>query len=164
MARDRTLAVIRGHIESGAALQKFAENSTDVAAVLERAVLYPYLRFTARCVVPTISGRKTISVDCLIDGIHGQGATADVFASDDIIVSNETQLHATIREDDARRTAERTVTHRLGKELRMIAPFDVRLEARGTVYKRFWIVRAGTERIMMDSVTGHLHPLQTSAA
>ncbi len=69
-----------------------------------------------------------------------------------------------ITASDARQTAQRTVTHRLGKQLKMIAPFDVQLEATGTVYKRFWIIRIGDGRIMADSVTGNMHPLSAAAA
>ncbi len=164
MTRERTLTVIRGQIDAGAVLQDLADKATGVPVVLERSVLYPYSWFKARCRVPTIGGTKTITVDCLVDGINGHGMTADAFASDAIIDAGEKILCPIVNNDDAREIAQRTVTHGLGKKLKMIAPFDVCPEEQGTVYKRFWIVRMGAGRAMIDSVTGGMHPLRATAA
>lgn len=164
MNSDRRLTVICGQVDCGTALRHISEQTAGIAVAFERSVLYPYLWFTAQCSVPTIGGRKAISVDCLVDGVNGHGATTDAFLTDTVRLSDETQLPRGITRDASRRTAQRTVTHRLGKKLKMIAPFDVRLEERGTVYKRFWIVRVGDGRVMIDSVTGSMHPLSARAA
>ena len=114
--------------------------------------------------MPTIGGTKTITVDCLVDSINGLGMTADAFATDEIVDAGEKTLCPIVNNDDAREIARRTVTHRLGKKLKMIAPFDVCLEEQGTVYKRFWILRMGAGRAMIDSTTGGMHPLSATAA
>lgn len=164
MTEDRTLNVIREQVGSAAALQNVATLTNDVPVFLEGSVLYPYFAFTARCSVATMIGKRSISLDCLVDGVNGFGATADSFSTEQVVTSDEIRLQSKISIDVAERTAKRTVTHRLGKQLKMIAPFDVQLESAGTVYKRFWIVRVGNSRIMADSVTGNLHPLAASAA
>lgn len=163
MIKGKMLTLIRGEIDSSAALRIVAGMTAHIP-VVERSVLYPYSRFTARCDVPTMIGRKSMTVNCLVDGINGHAATADDFATDTIDSLNETCLQAAISDEDAKRAARRTVTHRLGKQLRVIAPFNVQLESAGTVYRRFWIVRIGDQRIMTDSVTGGMHPLNATAA
>lgn len=163
MASKERLAVIHGDISAEAAVQGIAAMTAGNAVVLERSVLYPYLRFAASCCVPTVGGRQDVTVDCLVDGLNGHGTTTDRFSTIDSRLAGETVLSVSVDEGRARRTAQRNVTHGLGRKLRMIAGFDVRLEDRGTVYKRFWILRSGSDRIMMDSVTGAVHTLQTAA-
>ena len=126
-------------------------------------MVYPYYRFKAGCKIPTIIGKQDVTVDCLVDGINGLGATADPFATDQLNVTDENQLKPELSNCEAVKIAHRTVTHQLGKKLKVIAPFDVTLEATGLVYRSFWIVRIGDSRIMIDSVTGGTHPLSASA-
>lgn len=164
MNSDRRLAVICGQIDCRTALQQVSGETAGIAVVLERSVLYPYLWFTARCSVPTIGGRKAISIDCLVDGINGHATTTDTFLTDTVKLLDETQLPSGITRTTARRAAQATVTHRLGRKLKLIAPFDVRLRECGTVYRRFWILRVGDGRVMIDSVTGGMHPLAARAA
>jgi hypothetical protein len=163
MNKGKMLTLIRGEIDANAALRNL-EGMTAHIPVVERSVLYPYSRFTATCEVPTMIGRKSMTMNCLVDDINGHAATADDFATDTIDSLNETCLQAAISDDDAKRAARRTVAHRLGKRLRVIAPFNVQLESAGKVYRRFWIIRIGGQRIMTDSVTGGMHPLDASAA
>ncbi len=164
MNKEGKFAVIRERVDSITALQNVASMTDGVPAVIEGSVLYPYIGFTAQCRVPTMIGKKEICIDCLVDGVNGHGATADTFSTGQTVARDEVRLQARITDDEAQRTAQRTVTHRLSKQLKMIAPFDVQLEAAGTVYKRFWIIRIGDGRIMADSVTGNMHPLSASAA
>lgn len=164
MNRHGAIVVIRERIDSATALRDVAEKVRDLPVVLERSVLYPYIRFDARCTVPTIGGGKTVSLNCLVDGINGQGMTTDSFDTREICDPDGKTLRQVIRNDDARRTAQRTLTHGLGRKLKMIAPFDVRLEEKGTIYRRFWIVRVGDDRVMVDSVTGDTHPVYSCAA
>lgn len=164
MAREKTICVIREQVGSSTALRNVEGMMADVPVFLEGSVLYPYLKLTARSTVPTIVGKRRISVDCLVDGVNGHGATADSYSTEQAIAGGEIRLQTKITVDDAERTARRTVTHRLGKQLKMIAPFDVQLESAGTIYRRFWIIRIGDGRVMADSVTGGMHPLHASAA
>lgn len=164
MPSTDTVAVVRGRIDAATALGDIAVKTAGVPVICEGSVLYPYVRFEARCFVPTISGKRAIALNCLVDAINNHGATADDFSTDEADVSRETVLKQTIAATDARRTAQRMVSARLGRKTRMIASFDVQLEERDMVYKRFWIMRAGNDRIMTDSVTGSMHTLQARAA
>lgn len=164
MAKQKMLTVIREQVDSATALRRIEALTHDVSATIEQKLYYPYYGFTAHCTVRTMIGSKDLSVGCLVDGINGLGATADPFSTDEIAVSDETQLVSRISHDEARRAAHRYFTHSLSKKLKMIAPFDVRLESNGTLYRGFWIVALGNGRIMIDTVTGSMHPLSASAA
>ena len=164
MADEKMLTVIREQVDASAALQNIHAARGDVAGVIEQKLFYPYYRFKADCKVPTMIGKQDVAVDCLVDGINGLGATADPFITDKLMVTDENLLHPDISRDEAVKIAQRTVTHQLGKKLKMIAPFDVTLDAKGMIYRSFWIVRIGDSRIMIDSVTGGMQPLRASAA
>jgi len=164
MADGKMLAVIREQFDATTALQRIHAVRADIAGVVEQRMVYPYYRFKAGCKVPTMVGRQELSFDCLVDGINGLGATADPFSTDRLIVPDELLLETEVSKDDAAGIAHRTVTHQLGKKLKMIAPFDVTLESAGLIYRSFWIVRISGSRIMIDSVTGSMHPLRARAA
>ncbi len=164
MTDERMLTVIREQVDASTALQSIQAVRRDVAGAVEKKMVYPYYRFRASCKIPTIVGKQGVAVDCLVDGINGLGATADPFMTDQLLVTDENLLKPEISNSEAVKIAHRTVTHQLGKKLKMIAPFDVTLEAKGVIYRSFWIVRIGDSRIMVDSVTGGMHPLSASAA
>jgi len=159
MTKHRTLSIIRQQVDADAARRSVAGLSGGAMVKVEGSALYPYARFAAECSVPTLIGRKSIAIECLVDGVNGIGATADPVAIDERIASDEVLLQTEISTAAAQRTAQRTVTHRLGRKFRTIAAFDVKLEAMGTIYKRFWIVRVGEGRVMTDSVTGNMQQL-----
>jgi hypothetical protein len=161
---EKMLTVIREQVDASAALQCIHTARGDIAGVIEQKLFYPYYRFQAGCKVPTMIGRQDVAVDCLVDGINGLGATTDPFATEQLRVTDENQLRPEISNREAAKVAHRTVTHQLGKKLKVIAPFDVTLEAKGMIYRSFWIIRIGDSRIMVDSVTGGTHPVRASAA
>ncbi len=158
------LTVICEQFDSAYALQRIESIAGDGSAEFEQKLFYPYFHLTARCSVPTMIGRKELTVDCLVDAINGSGATTDPFSTEELTVPREIQLQPIWSHDEAVRVARRTLTHRLGKKMRMIAPFDVVLESTTLIYRGFWIVRVGTGRIMLDSVTGGMQSLRASAA
>ena len=164
MANKNILTVMCEQVDASSALQRIHALRGGVAGVVEQKLVYPYFRFKASCKIPTMVGKRDITVDCLVDGINGLGATADPFITDKLMVTDENLLHPDISRDEAVKIAQRTVTHQLGKKLKMIAPFDVTLDAKGMIYRSFWIVRIGDSRIMIDSVTGGMQPLRASAA
>ena len=164
MTEEKTVRVIRGQVDLRTALENAGSIAAGMPVLAERSVLYPYRAFRARCAVPTIAGAKTVSLTCLVDAINDCAATADQYETDAMPASGETRLSPKITERVAERTAWRTLTYGLGRKFRMIAAFGVRLEPAGTVYKRFWILKVGGERIMADSVTGCMHPLRASVA
>ncbi len=164
MADEKMLKVIREQVDASAALQSIYAAREDVAGVIEQKLFYPYYRFKAGCKVPTMIGKQEVAVDCLVDAINGLGATTDPFATEQLLITDENRLKPEISNREAEKVAHRTVTHQLGKKLKVIAPFDVTLEAKGMIYRNFWIVRVGDSWIMVDSVTGSMHPVRANAA
>ena len=158
------VVVIRGAINRTDALCIVASLTGDVEANVEKEMIYPYYCFDASCRVPTLAGRKDLSMVCLVDAVNGLGATADYFELKKESVPADRLLAADIEAEEAGSIAQRTVTHRLGKKLRTIASFDVDVRPRGLVHKRFWIVRTEAARVMVDSTNGGLHPLKLRAA
>lgn len=156
--------VVCGSITSRDALGLVSSLTSDVGSTLESEMTYPYYCFDAHCSVPTLAGRKKVSMLCLVDAVNGLGATADSFELKKESVRQEYLLSTKVNNDDAADIAQRTVTHRMGRKLRMIASFDVAIVPRGIVHKRFWIVQSGDSRIMVDSTTGKLHPLTLKVA
>lgn len=164
MSNQEDMVVVRGSITSIDALCLVSSLTGDMEVHLEPEVIYPYYCFDAECSVPTLVGRKDISLICLVDAVNGLGATADSFELKKESLSPAMRLPVELELKTAVDIAQRTVTHRMGKKLRMIASFDVSIVPRGMVHKRFWIVQARDARVMVDSTTGGLHPLKLRAA
>ncbi len=164
MPDRQQVVVIRGAINATDALCVVASLTGDVEASVEKEMIYPYHCFDANCSVPTLVGRKEISMLCLVDAVNGLGATADSFELKKETVCGARLLDADIEAAEAAAIAQRTVTHRLGRKLRTITSFDVCVTPRGLVHKRFWIVRTREARVMVDSTNGGLHPLKLRAA
>lgn len=164
MTDQQQIVVIRGAINATDALCVVASLTSDVESTVESEMIYPYYCFDADCSVPTMVGRKQLSMICLVDAVNGLGATADSFELKQEIAPNDLILASDIDAAEAEKIAHRTVTHRLGKKLRTIASFDVHVTPRGLIHKRFWIVKTSDARIMVDSTTGSMHPLKLRAA
>jgi len=156
--------VIRGALGATDALCVVASLTGDFEARVEKDIIYPYYCFDADCSIPTLAGRKDLTMICLVDAVNGLGATADNFELKSEAVEAKSLLATEIDAETAGDIAHRTVTHRLGRKLRTITTFDVKLRARGIVHKRFWIVRTSDARVMVDSTSGGLHPLKLRAA
>lgn len=164
MSKQEQVVVVRGSITSVEAICLVSSLTGDTNVTLEPEIIYPYYCFDANCSVPTLAGRKNISLICLVDAANGIGATADSFELRKETVAAKLLLPIEIDSDKAAEIAQQTVTHQMGKKLRMIASFEVSVVPRGIVHKRFWIVQSSEARIMVDSTTGSLHPLKLRAA
>ena len=161
--------LIRGQVDAATAAGIVGDLSGQPdAADVECTRYYPYYRFAAECRLPTLFGAKRLTVDCLVDGVNALAATADRSAIERCMVARADLVSLEVDEAQARRAAVRTLSHRLGRKLRVIAPIDAELGAASLVYKRFWIVRAAGARaevrVMVDSITGAVLPLLTRAA
>jgi len=164
MSEKLEVSAIGAHFDSTAALARVTALTGTSDGVVERRMLYPYYHYRANARVPTLAGKKQLAVDCLVDAVNGSGLTADPFRRESLDVSPACVLARGIGQDAAARVAHRTVTHRLGKKFRIIAPFDVELEYSGIVHRGFWIVRVGRGRVMVDSATGAVQSLGADAA
>jgi hypothetical protein len=164
MARQERIRVINQELDADMAVRCLQTMTGDTAASFERRVFYPYHRFVADCIVPTMFGKESLSINCLVDGINALGATSDAFDVEQILVDEIEIMRMSVVNDEAHRAAYRILMHQLSRRLKMIASFDICLAKRGIVYKAFWILRSRNVRFMIDSVTGGMHPLRALAA
>lgn len=164
MSKQEQIVVVRSAVTATDALCVVANLTGDLDARVESEVIYPYHCFSGDCSVPTLVGRKQLAMICLVDAVNGLGATADSFELKKETVPVEQILAADVDEKSAAEIARSTLTHRLGRKLRMIASFDVAMNGRGLVHKRFFIIQSSDARVMVDSTTGGLHPLKLEAA
>ncbi len=89
MAKQEVLPVITQQLDANAAARGLRTMTADDSATIERKVLYPYHRFSANCTVPTIFGKESLSVTCLVDGVNALGAKTDPFEAERITVAAE---------------------------------------------------------------------------
>ncbi len=164
MSKSTTISMIHESIDSSEALQIVNTVTGSNAARIERKVFYPYFRFSAACSAPTLFGSKAFSAVCLVDACNGVAATADPVVVQDASISTDKILIAKTDAREAQRTAQRFLTHQLGRRLRTIGDFAVGLEGHGLIYKAFWLVRCGETLVMVDSLSGCLHSLGERAA
>lgn len=163
MAKQERISVIQHDLDADAAARCFRAMTGDDGATFERRVFYPYHAFSADCTVPTMRGKKSVSVDCLVDGVNARGATSDAFAIERQSIDAAELLQMTVVNEEAHRAAYSTLMHQMSKRLKMIAFFDIFLAKQGIVYKTFWILRSRNVLFMVDSVTGGMHPLRAQA-
>ncbi len=156
--------VIQESLDASKACELISAMTSGEPAVIERKMYYPYFRFDGKCSVPGLFGRRATQLSCLVDAVNGLGATTDHFNVDYRQLNDGEVIATTISNENAMRVAQRTVTHRMTRRLRMIAPFGLTLEPKDIIYKAFWIVRCASVTVMVDSVTGGLHPLSERAA
>ena len=164
MTDREQLVVIHGSFNATDALCVAASLTGDIKAKVESEIIYPYYCFDARCSVPILTGRQQVTLVCLVDAVNGLGATADSFELKKESVLVEHVLATGVAELTAVDIAHRTVTHHLGSKLRTIAEFNVTMQPRGFIYKRFWVVRTSDARLLVDSTTAGWHPLKLMAA
>lgn len=164
MSKRETITLIRESLGSADALRIVNRIAGSRVAGIDRKIYYPYFWFSANCSVQTLFGNRPISATCLIDGCNGMGATADPITVSETSVPEDAILNARRGAKEARSVAHRFLGHCLGRRLRTIGHFNVELEARGLIYKAFWLVRCGDTLVLVDSLSGCLHTLGRRAA
>lgn len=164
MSRPIRISLIRPELGAADAVRVVSSIAGSQAARIERKIYYPYFWYSADCAARTLFGKKALSINCLVDGRGGLGATTDSFEVDKPTVPHEAIMGCRTGEAQARRSAQRFVTHNLGRGLKTVGHFDVALESRGLVYKAFWLVRCEGAMVMVDSVTAAVHMLGERAA
>jgi len=164
MNNHEMITLIRESLSSVDALRIVNAVAGTEVACIERKIYYPYFRFSANCSARTLFGSKPISANCLVDGCNETGATADPIVAERASVHADAVLKSKIAAKTAASVARRFLIHTLGRRLRTIGHFNVKLEAQGLVYKAFWLIRCEDTVVMVDSLTGCLHTLGKRAA
>ncbi len=129
------------------------------APTIERRVYYPYIRYVVRGALRWLFGEREIRVDCLIDARTGRASTADEFAIEAVAAETADQLPARQSAGASRRLAERYTRHSLSRAYRVLTTFRLRADGGELVHRPYWIVRAAGHRLLVDGITGELHPL-----
>ena len=164
MTHYAQIALIAGTVNAVEALDTVADVTGEKNLTIESDVIYPYYSYQSTSVVKTLVGQKELSLVCLVDAVNGLGVTADKYEARKETCAAEKLLDVRIDVVTATDIARQTVIHRLGKQLKTIARFDVNCELKGIIYKRFWIVQGGESRFLVDSATAGWYPLQMRAA
>lgn len=133
-------------------------------ARVERQVYYPYYRYAVSGQLRWLFGRRRVGTECLVDARTGRAATADAVRAERRRVADEHCLPVARPARDAGRSARRYATHALGRRFRLIANLRLRVSGGALLHRPFWIVRAGRLRVLVDAVSGELHPLAAAAA
>ena len=160
MTGARSVPVIREDFDAGAATRAVAETAGASDVRVERTIYYPYHWYRVAGSAPTWVGRRPFTVTCLVDARSGAASTADRFTVEPATVSAGALLLPRTEAIDATRQAERYLSHALGRRLRAIASFGLTLDHRGLVYKAYRILRCDGTGVLLDGVTGELHPLR----
>lgn len=128
-------------------------------ATVERELFYPYYWFLWRASFRSLFGRGGGKISSLVDARQGVAATSDPFEIDAAQVSSGDVLGSKVLAQDAERRARRAAARAVSRRERALLPAAWSLVDRALVHKRFWVVRAGSRRLLVDAVTGCVHPL-----
>ena len=158
------LAVIKGEVTASDAVQIVAVLSGSSDVHVESTQHFPYYSFAGNCTLPSLFGKRRMYVRCLIDAVNGHGATADPFEVEHLDHRELNDISIKVSEEEAAASAQRVITHSLGRNLRVISRFDPVFDVPTLVYKKFWIVGDGHVRALIDSTDGNMHPLRVKAA
>lgn len=157
------IAVIRPQVCGQEALQIVESTAGAGLAHLEQCIYYPYFRFEAQTQLRALFAKRRSRINCLVDGRRGHAATTDDFDVDADVTATGSALGCLFGTAAAERNARHFLSHALTRRLKTIANFDLDLTSLGIVYRKFWLVRCDGRIVMVDSVTGGLHPLRKAA-
>ena len=158
MSDSTRVNVIHATLEPGDARSMLA--SLDAPGYeRERTIAYPYFSFRVSGFAPSLFGRRALSIDCLVDARTGEASTTDNYRTQSVNVAPDTLMAFAGCPRDALREARRYAAHALGRGLRTLADFDLRIENTGVIYKSFWVFRRNATRVLVDSTTGSMHLL-----
>jgi hypothetical protein len=155
--------VMRASLDRGSA-RSLVSGLTGDDAEIERRVFYPYFRFGVSGLLRWLFGRRRLRTNCLVDARTGRASTSDRLVLELLTVTDDERLRPVQAHDAAARQAHRYATHALGRSLRVLGDLDIELDEGGLVHRPFWIVRSGRVRVLVDAVSGELHPLRAAGA
>jgi len=155
--------LLRALLDERAAVTRVGALLDAADVQIERRVYYPYYHFAVQGELRWLFRRKRLRFDCLVDARTGHASSADPLDVERVATLSEGGLAVQQTPGEAARRARRYAQHAMGRGLRLMSNFNTRLEACGVVYRPFWILGSGSMRILLDAVTGELHPLSNPA-
>lgn len=158
--RKRTVACLPANVDRSA-LAEYVDS--EQALTKAERVYVPYHWFKATGAVSTLFGQRTFAVDCLVNAVSGESATADAFSPAQTEVAAESLLDPRLKSAAAKPAAEREIQQRATRTLRTLTHFGLEVTSEGLVYRPFWRVASGYGRLLVDATTGGWFPLRDSA-
>lgn len=133
---------------------------------VERNLYYPYFWLQLRYAVHTVLGKSAVRLSCLVDSRTRTGATTDPFDLERIEANERDIIAPRVDEGEAHGIAERYIGYVLRNRRRALVASTLEVLSCELVYKPFWIVtcphaRKPSLRVLVDGITGGLHPLAT---
>jgi len=125
----------------------------------ERQLFYPYYHFAVTGRLRWLFGVRHMHIDCLVDARTGRAASADSLMLDHLQIDSRDRVSALKDGVEAESSARRYASHALGRSLRVLGNFNLALSRAALVHRPFWVVGAGAVSVLVDAVTGELHPL-----
>lgn len=162
MNKTSRVPVICEQVSAAEAIEIAAAAGDMIGVRGATCIHYPYYWYRAHGSAPGLFGRRSLTLDCLVDARSGVASTTDRFTIEERRLADSVQLTARHSTDDARGAAQRCLAHSLGRRLRTIADFQLNLDECGLVYKTYWVVDCAGEDLLVDSGNGAFHPLQAA--
>ena len=150
---------MRASLTADDAVAKVARLVEEPDSRIEQQLFYPYFHFAVTGRLRWLFGERHMHIDCLVDARTGRAASADALTLDRLQVRSGDCVDASQDRHGAETNARRYACHALGKSLRVLGNFNLALSAASLVHRSFWVVRAGELSVLVDAVTGDLHPL-----
>lgn len=164
MAEPRHVRVMRRRVGPDAAASSVAALAGEADRGVAAAVYYPFHAWSATGRLRTLAGTRRVACYGVVDARTGDVATSDPLDTEELAVAPDALLAARHGSADALRMARSFAAHALRRRLRVICDFRLELSELGLVYRPYWIVRAGAALVLVDAVTGGLHPLAEPAS
>lgn len=154
------IAAIVGGLGRGEAENVVRTAVRDASVTAERKLFYPYYAVELRYAAPTLFGRSTFRIACLVDARAGLGATTDPFELETLEPSPRDIVAPCVDEPEAEHIAKRYTGYVLRNRRRALVAPTVDVVACALVYKPFWIVtHEASGPVLVDGLTGGFYPL-----
>ena len=160
MITKEVIRAIKHNIDGRSAEQLIQSIAPEDEVEMIQKFYYPYYCFKANCDIPTLRGRRKIATQCLVDGRNGLGATSDPFIENFEEVEIDSVIKTCSDQGKLKQSAFRYLTHSLGRRFKALTNFNVAIISQRLVYKLFWGIRFGNQFVIIDSMTGLIHPLE----
>lgn len=156
------ISAMQEHVGDEQAAAIISRHTGGAAAAVERRVFYPYFHVPAHGRLRWLFGEKQVALDCLVDARTGTVSSADALRLERRKVSATESLPVQQDADSAISTARRYASHALARGFKVLGNFNLDVRDAVLVHRPFWIVRTEQLRVLVDAVTGELHPLSGS--
>jgi len=159
MTDHRSLAVIESDLDPEEIVTRIARLAGGGTAELRQTLYHPFHAWRASGRLRSLAGSRAIRCELVVDALTAEPATVDHLHTISRAVPDGEVLAVAIPERRSHQVARSYMLHVLQKRLRTLGAFDLELSGAGLIYRPCWVVAAGVVRVLVDAVTGSLHPL-----